>query len=196
MNLLDICKKNHENDAGFCRHYMFLYSLILGMESQNVLEFGSGFSTKCIIEALKLTGGQLTSIEQRNLETQKAFFDQEFISSNSSRWTFVHGDSLSVVPTLPHPAYDVVLHDGSHTGSVVALDINNILPHIKKNGILLIHDTAHSDLGEEMREGIHSSNLSHLKHEICTLPYGYGLTLVKLLESHTTQEVDIKWRKG
>ena len=61
---------------------MFLYSLILGMESENVFEFGSGFSTKCILEALKTTGGKLVSCEKRTIEEQSKHFSQDFLNEH------------------------------------------------------------------------------------------------------------------
>ena len=194
-DLIFICEETHKNNAGFCRHYMLLYSLILGMEAKNVFEFGSGFSTKCIIEALKLTKGKLTSCEQRTLEQQSRFFSPQFLQKNTERWEFIHGNSLIEVPKFNHLPYDVVLHDGSHTPSEVTQDINNILPYMKKGPILITHDTEHPSLGVPMKKGIHNSDLKNYTHELATLPYGYGLTFIRLLESKTSEEVNITWRK-
>jgi len=174
---------------------MFLYSVVLGLEAKNVLEFGSGFSTTCMLQALRLTGGKLTTIEQRSIEEQHLWFNEQTLSDHSGLWSYVQGDSLSTVPSIDHSPYDLVLHDGSHTGSVVVIDINNILPHIKTGGFLLLHDTAHPDLGGEMTHAINSSNLRSMDHEIVTLPYGYGLTLIRLLESKTKEQVNLTWRK-
>jgi len=190
-----ITDQSHKNNTGFCRHYMFLYSIVLGLESKNVLEFGSGFSTTCMLEALHLTGGKLTTIEQRPIAEQHLWFNEKTLSENSNRWSYVEGDSLNTVPSINHSPYDLVLHDGSHTASVVAIDINNILPYIKAGGFLLLHDTTHPELGAEMIHAIKSSNLSSVAHEIVTLPYGYGLTLVRLLESKTNERINLTWRK-
>lgn len=38
MNLKEIIKNHHANDAGFCRHYLALYSMVLGMETKSVFE--------------------------------------------------------------------------------------------------------------------------------------------------------------
>ena len=191
-----ICDQTHKNNTGFCRHYMFLYSLILGMESQNVFEFGSGFSTKCILEALKLTGGKLVSSEQRTLSAQAHFFSTDFLIENKDRWQFLQGNSLTEVPKFNHSFYDVVLHDGSHTPHEVTQDINNILPYMKKGSILITHDTEHPSLGVGMTKGIKGCDIQNYKHEAITLPYGYGLTFMRLLESQNEQEVSISWLKA
>ena len=194
--LSSISNQAHKNNTGFCRHYMFLYSLVLGLESKNVLEFGSGFSTTCILKALKLTGGHLTTFEQRRIEEQELWFSKETLEDKKDSWSYIQGDSLTTIPSHPHSPYDLILHDGSHTGAIVTIDINNALPHLKKGGFLLVHDTTHPDLGQEMRHAIRTSNLSDFDHEICTLPYGYGLTLVRLLQSDTPESIEINWRKN
>tara|TARA_B100001939_G_scaffold251106_1_gene218071 strand:+ start:567 stop:1187 length:621 start_codon:yes stop_codon:yes gene_type:complete len=190
-----ICDQTHKNNTGFCRHYMFLYSLILGMECKNVFEFGSGFSTKCILEALKITGGKLVSAEQRSLRKQAHFFPTHFLTENKDRWRFLQGNSLTEVPKFNHSFYDVVLHDGSHTAHEVAQDINNILPYMKKGSILITHDTQHPSLGPGMANGIKNCDIRNYKHEVLTLPYGYGLTFMRLLESKNNEQVNISWSK-
>ena len=70
-NLDFIVKKHHLNDTGLTRHYLTLYSIVLGMESKNVFEFGTGFSTRAMVEALKLTGGKLTSVDIRSLSVRE-----------------------------------------------------------------------------------------------------------------------------
>ena len=177
--------------GGFTRHYLTLYTIIYGMEAKNVFEFGMGFSTQAMVEALKSTGGKLTTCDARG---KGAFYPEAVFKDAPGNWTFHQGDTLQVVPMLDHSPYDVVLHDGSHQRGQVAADLTNILPHIKKGGLLLVHDTNHHDLGAGMRGGIDDSSLKDYKHERLTLPYSYGLTIIKLLSSKTNEEVKIDWR--
>jgi len=196
-NLDFIVKKHHLNDTGLTRHYLTLYSIVLGMESKNVFEFGTGFSTQAMVEALKLTGGKLTSVDMRPLSVRPDV-PFNFESDNENIWSFHNGNSLDIVPTLDHSeCYDVVLHDGSHTGTEVTLDLNNIAPYVKTGGLVLIHDTAHYDLGAEMRSGVVNSDLiKKYKHDGSTLPYGYGLTMIRILANpHNDKTIDIQWRK-
>jgi len=193
-----IVKKHHLNDTGLTRHYLTLYSIVLGMESKSVFEFGTGFSTQTMIQALKITGGKLTSVDIRPLSIRKDIPDN-FLNDNKDIWSFNEGNSLNVVPTLDHnECYDVVLHDGSHTGTEVTQDLNNIAPYVKSGGLVLIHDTSHYELGPEMRQGVHNSDLiKNYIHDGSTLPYGYGLTIIRLLNNpHNNKSVNITWRKG
>ena len=64
MNILEqIAAKAEKGDTGMSLHYGFLYSCVIGLESKNVFEFGSGFSTHVILHALEKTGGILTSCD-------------------------------------------------------------------------------------------------------------------------------------
>ena len=196
-NLDFIVKKHHLNDTGLTRHYLTLYSIVLGMESKNVFEFGTGFSTQAMVEALKLTGGKLTSVDMRPLSVRPDI-PFNFENDNDHIWSFYEGNSLDVVPTLDHSeCYDVILHDGSHTGIEVTRDLNNIAPYVKSGGLVLIHDTAHYDLGPEMRDGVANSDLiKKYKHDGSTLPYGYGLTIIRLFNNpDNNKSVNILWRK-
>jgi len=196
-NLDFIVEKHHLNDTGLTRHYLTLYSIVLGMESKNVFEFGTGFSTRAMVEALKLTGGKLTSVDIRSLSVREDIPDT-FLDDNKDIWSFHNGNSLDVVPTLDHSeCYDVVLHDGSHTGSEVTKDLNNITPYVKTGGLVLIHDTTHYELGPDMRSGVVNSDLiKKYKHDGSTLPYGYGLTIIRVLANpHNDKTIDIQWRK-
>ena len=63
MNILEeIYEKIDKSDTGFTLHYPMLYSLVLGLESKNVFEFGTGFSTHVILHALAKTGGNLKAV--------------------------------------------------------------------------------------------------------------------------------------
>ena len=192
-----IVEKHHLNDTGITRHYLTLYSIVLGMESKNVFEFGCGFSTRSMVEALKVTGGKITSVDKRPLSEREDIPD-DFVAESKDIWSFCLGDSLDVVPTLDHSeCYDVVLHDGSHTDVEVTKDLNNIAPYVKSGGLVLVHDTAHYDLGPEMRRGLANSDLiKKYKHDGTTLPYGYGLTIVKIFDNpDNNKKVNILWRK-
>lgn len=190
MILNEIYKKVQKSDTGFTLHYPFLYSLVLGMECSNVLEFGSGFSTHCMLHALKKTGGVLRSFDVTNSNENKNITRY---SKRSKNWIFCHGDSNLIFNDFDHPNYDVILHDGSHVGSEVLTDLENAYPLLKKNGILLLHDTMHPTLGQEMMSAFEDFSKDR-NVEFCHLPYGYGLTLIRNQEN-TTNPIELTWEK-
>lgn len=188
--LNEIYEKIDKSDTGFTLHYSMLYSIVLGLESKNVFEFGTGFSTHCILHALERTGGYLTSCDiiHKNLNPNVTQY-----SHNSSRWTFFHANSNILLDTLNHPQYDLILHDGSHIGNEVLVDLEKIYPYLKQDGILITHDTMHHNLGEEMMRAV-IQFAKNKELEMCTLPYGYGLTFFRNIKNKD-DKVKLTWEK-
>jgi len=192
MNILEqIAAKAQRGDTGMSLHYGFLYSCIVGMETKNVFEFGSGFSTHVILHALEKTGGTLTSCDVTNYSDNPNITD---FTKASKRWNFYHGNSNELfADDVEFQQYDVILHDGSHIGSEVLVDLNNIYPYLKHDGILITHDTRHHTLGDGMM-GAAIEFAKDKDLEMCTLPYGYGLTFFRN-KSNVNNSVNLTWRK-
>tara|TARA_B100000085_G_scaffold262819_1_gene268331 strand:- start:2481 stop:3065 length:585 start_codon:yes stop_codon:yes gene_type:complete len=193
MNILEqIAAKAERGDTGMSLHYGFLYSCIVGMESKKVFEFGSGFSTHVILHALEKTGGVLTSVDVTNY-TDNPNVTQ--FSQDSDRWSFYNGNSNDMFADedVEFEQYDVILHDGSHVGEEVLVDLNNIYPYLKHDGILITHDTRHATLGEGMRGAVEEF-AKDKDLETCTLPYGYGLTFFRN-KGNLDNKVNLTWKK-
>jgi predicted O-methyltransferase YrrM len=180
--------------GGFAHHYPFLYSIVIGMESKNVFEFGTGFSTHCILHALEKTKGSLTSCDIQHYSTNQSVSD--YCKANEN-WTFCHGNSNSIFKDIKHSQYDLILHDGSHVGEEVLMDLHNIYPYLKHDGILLIHDTRHPEHGKNIMKAINEFNndkASRNLDDLCTLPYGYGLTIFRNNEN-IENKINLTWSK-
>ena len=192
MNILEqIAAKAQRGDTGMSLHYGFLYSCIVGMETKNVFEFGSGFSTHVILHALEKTGGTLTSCDVTNYSDNPNVTD---FTKASKRWNFYHGNSNELfADDVEFQQYDVILHDGSHISSEVLVDLNNIHPYLKHDGILITHDTRHHTLGDGMM-GAAVEFAKDKDLEMCTLPYGYGLTFFRN-KGNVDNAVNLTWRK-
>ena len=181
----EIFERAHATDGGFCRHYLTLYAVTLGLEPENVFEFGAGNSSKVILSALEQGKGHLYSCDVREFS--------QVLGVSHPQWTFRQGTSRSVISTLgEHRSFDLVLHDGSHEAPEVKNDIRSILPYMKQNGILLLHDTFHTGYG--LMEAAEMA-LEEWPHGKVTLPYGYGLTMIRNLRDTGRGKVSPKWKK-
>lgn len=189
--LFEIYKKTQKSDTGFALHYMFLYSLIQGLECKNVFEFGSGFSTHIILKLFENTSNKLTSCDITHFNKNKNITE---FTTKSNNWCFYHGNSTKIFDSIEHDQYDLILHDGSHIGSEVLIDLNNIYPYLKNNGILLVHDTLHPSLGKHINEVVEIFKKDK-ELESCTLPYGYGLTVIRN-QSNKKHPVRLTWKKN
>ena len=191
MNILeDIFQKSKSASTGFSLHYPFLYSCVLGLESKNVFEFGSGYSTHVILNALEETGGILTSCDVTDYSVNPSITE---FSKNSNRWNFYHGNSTEIFNDIELEQYDLILHDGSHVGEEVLVDLNNIYPYLKHDGILITHDTRHHTLGAGMSKAVNDF-VQDKDVEYATLPYGYGLTFIRN-KANIKNKVELTWRK-
>jgi len=187
----EIIKRHHGSKSGFSRHYLTLYSLVLGLEAKKVFEFGSGFSSKAILEALKHTGGKLITTDLRSIsETGNSTEDL----SKNPNWEYIQGNSLTTLKKLPDVGFDLVLHDGSHEWRVVLRDLRLVIPRMKKNGIILIHDTFHKTKNFRLALAVRLAFL-FVPHESITLPYGYGLTIIRLKRGYGHGEISTSWEK-
>lgn len=173
MSILNkIIENSSEINTGFKKHYLTLYAIVSGMDSKRVLEIGGGLSTPVILEALKITGGQLITCDPREI---KDLGVDENIQSQNPNWTYMKDLSTNVLDKISGQ-FDVVLHDGSHEGKILFKDLRKIWPKIKRGGILLVHDTNHPKL----KNILLATKLALLgsRHQKVTLPYGNGLTIV------------------
>jgi len=165
-----------ELTTGLSPHYMLIYNIVRGLNTEHAFEFGAGLSTHVILSALKHTDGHLIScsMESRELISNKTSHP----IVNNDNWIHYEGYSEKVPSILGDELLlDFALHDGSHSDIVVEKDLLWIKNKIRYNGILLIHDTLHSYCGKKMRTGI-ERGLVGIKHEKVTLPYGFGLTII------------------
>jgi len=174
--------------TGLSPHYMLIYNIVRGLDTQNSFEFGAGLSTHVILSALFHTSGKHISCsrESRNTIENKSFF----LILNNSSWTHYLDLSENMPKKIDKDlSFEFVLHDGSHSASTVEGDLNWIKRKIKYNGILVIHDTLHSYCGPEMRAGI-KAGLSNFNYEKVTLPYGFGLTIICIKDNEHLGKVN------
>jgi len=171
----------HSRSGGMALHYMTLYSLVLGVEAKNVFEFGGGFSSRVILEALEETGGKLISCDPQT--------DEELEMTSHPKWTHHQMKSNKALKMLkPDDMFELVFHDGSHRWDVLKKDIKGILPHIKRNGLIVVHDTIEYGKHYDLQKG-----LKIFKKERLTLPYGCGLTIIRNRKGK--EDLNLKWEQ-
>lgn len=178
--------------SGFTLHYMTLYSIICGMEAKNVFEFGCGYSSQVLLDALSHTGGKLITNEMRDIKDTGN--NPALLDIFKDRWTYLQKRSDEALKNdIKGEKFDVVLHDGAHEPQIVMKDIRKIVKHMKQDALLLVHDTNHKAfpyLPWAVRLG-----LFPYRYELCTLPYGYGLTIVRLKSNLGNGKVELTWKK-
>ena len=164
-----------KRELGLASHYLFLYSAVIGVGAKQVFEFGTGLSTRVILEGLKQTGGSLNSC---STEDRKSIVERHSVP-DVEEWRHHQGLSEEMVSTLELPPLDLVLHDGAHNAPVVEADLRAVFPKLKQYGLLLLHDTQHSYTGSAMRVAV-KKVVQDFDVSLVTLPYGFGLTIFRV----------------
>ena len=177
-DVVELCART---DLGLAPHYAFLWSAVVGVEAQRVFEFGAGGSTAVILDALRSCGGKLHTASTDPVRETERF---NIRAEDKERWMYIKGLSERLYDTQG-PVFDLVLHDGSHTGGVVEADLTWILPQVRQFGLVLVHDTQYERCREGMcravkqamwaAESEHGMEFSHT-----TLPYAAGLTIIRV----------------
>lgn len=160
--------------------------LIRSNSAKRVLEFGTclGYSTVWIAQALKETGGRLTSVEYREdlYEITKRNIE---LAGLSDVVELILGDASEVINTVKGP-FDVILQDSDK--SLYSPMLEKCIRITRKNGLIIADDVLFKPMGipEKFSEPVHEylkkvSSDKRLYNTI--LPIGDGLAIsIKLCD--------------
>lgn len=180
-DLSPIVARAHGAETGFARHYLSLYAMVLGLRAKRVCEFGAGFSTVTILKALEVTGGTLVTNDQRPRDQINV--PEDLFANSESRFEYARGSADEFLPRLKKEAFDLVLHDGSHEFWQVFRDLRAVLPRVKRDGLVLVHDTNHPTFPYLKYAVTLALWVTGTRYEKMSLPYGCGLAVVRVLSS-------------
>jgi predicted O-methyltransferase YrrM len=185
--------------TGLAPYYPLLYSLVIGMGAKDVFEFGTGESTVILFDAVRQTGGRLLwcspdpvpeqgggPVRDTSLAWRVALMRPHFHFNCTS--------AEALAQLKDEDAFDLVLHDGSHSAEVITADLLGILPRVRDGGLVLIHDVLHSYVGEQMRAGVGHAlrhELGFVRVDTVTLPFAFGLQILQVSAPHGNTPVSI-----
>ena len=177
-----------ERKLGLALHYPLLHAALIGLDAKSTLEFGAGGSTRVFLEALPCdaTHYSISTETGQEIAARHGFRGARGMLPSAvdglawrPMWFHLHGLSEKHREVVM-PWFDLILHDGSHAADVVADDIAWAWPHLRPFGLLMVHDTQHSYVGVEMREGVRRGlEKAGARFTVTTLPYGFGLTIIR-----------------
>lgn len=192
-NIENVIDEHLNGKGGFTRHYLTLFSLVVGMESKKVLELGAGFSSRVILTALEQTGGKLITCDNRSVE-KKGLTDA--MQEHSNIWEYNEMNSRDFLPKLKNEKFDLVLHDGAHDFKNVILDLRKIVPKVRRNGLIVVHDTFHPGLQRRFLITAVKIGMFPHRYEMVTLPYGCGLSIIRKKSGKKSEAFEAKWSKN
>ncbi|WP_242877005.1 O-methyltransferase [Alkaliphilus peptidifermentans] len=119
--------------------------LTRSINAKRVLEFGTclGFSTICIGEALKETGGRLISVE-KNIDMYEETKKNIKLAGVSEVVELICGDAGKVIEEVKGP-FDIILQDSSKELYTTMLE--NCIDITRKGGLIIADDTLFKPMG-------------------------------------------------
>ena len=129
-------------------HLETLYFIVKEFDCRNILEIGTGagYSTLAMAEATK---GIVTTIDIN--ECGQAQDMIIFDNGLGHKVNFIQGDS---VKSFPKGFYDLILIDGDHSAEKVRKELEALIPYLRENGFLILHDSCNPKWGKGILEAV------------------------------------------
>jgi len=186
-NFSDLLMKWFHDEYSTSKHLLTLYSIVLGLKAQNVVEVGFGRSTLIIVSALRLTGGKLYSCDRYDYNS--------YIPKEYCQIDFTIGDAKTLLKKIDFGVDFVFLdylssRERSAESCVKA--IYRFLKHLKTNGILAVHDSIESQYNVKNAFKVLKKDKNL---EVLSLSYNYGLGLIRNLNKSKYGEIKDGWKK-
>jgi len=177
------------NDAySTSRHLLTLYSVARGLNAQNILEVGFGRSSFVLMRAAAENHGYLCTCDRRDF--------RYLLTPEEQRVTTYVCDKVEALWNGGYHGFDFAFLDyfSSKTCSCAycVAELSQCIARMRQNGIIAVHDTL------QQYEGIHAAVSEILKRpdmEGVTLPFGYGLTLMRCLAPSAHGAIHDSFRK-
>ena len=169
--------RNFAGNGSSSKHLLTIYSMVVGLNAKTIIDLGVGATTRALRGAAELTGGTVYSVDRSEEHYG------EMLAKQTPTWKMFIGMSDDFFASLPADlTFDFVMHDAAHDYARVKRDLEAILPRMKTFGLICIHDTQHSVLGEGMYRAVREATEGK-PVTTTTLPYCSGMTIIRTEES-------------
>lgn len=161
------------------KHLLTLYSIARGLQAKKIVEIGFGRSSFVLAKAAFENKGEFLTCDQRD-------FSYLLNETERSVTTFVQGNSDVLWQQLEEGVdfafLDYFSAPGIHKDFVIH-ELNMCLHYLKENGIIAIHDTIVEKYNIDQALDHFKTKWRGLRPnidlEICSLPFNYGLGLIR-----------------
>jgi len=189
------------DDYSTSKHALVLYSMAIGLKAKTIVEVGFGRSTLALLLAVEHlrqseVDSNLICCDRYDYSSYLHVMDTEI---DKSMITFVVGDAKSLIRPLHGKlsnGIDFMFLDyfssRERSAESTYKAIHRFLPYMRQNGIIAVHDTIEKkyfvkDAFKCLRE---DKNL-----EVMSLPYNYGLGLIRKLDKSEYGKIEDNWKK-
>ncbi len=170
------------------RHLLTLYSITKGLSAKTVLEIGFGRSSFVLIRAVYENGGHFYTCDSRDfsylLSESERSVTTYLCDQSAICWQKVRGADFAFLDYFSDPRIPAVFCKN---------EINRCLNIMKKNGIIAVHDVFSDEY--PLKEAFNSLLTDRSDIELITLPYAYGLGLIRYKGESKCGEVKDEFKR-
>jgi hypothetical protein len=175
-----------QKSASFSKHLLIIYSLAIGLNAKKIIDLGIGSTTRVLRMAVKETKGIVWSCD---CDAQRY---STLLASQDAQWKLFLQPSEIFLKNI-QPPIDFVVHDAAHDYFQVKLDLELILPKMKRFGIICVHDSQQPYLGHDILSAIRDAT-HNWKVSITTIPFNAGLSIIRLEEGGSQDIIPVSNR--
>ena len=181
------------NDSySISKHLYTLYSIARGINAKNIVEIGFGRSSFVLARAAAENKGKFITCDTRDFSY--LLNDQE-----KKVTTFIHNKSDFVWEEVKETGIDFAFldyfSDGELSPKFVIREIKKCINLMKTNGIIVIHDTVVEKYAISKVMGNKKLLGKRKDLEIISLPYNYGLGLIRITGKSDYGRLDDQFNK-
>jgi len=173
----DIMMKWFNDKYSTSKHLLILYSIAIGLNAKNILEIGGGRSTCVLSRAAKENNGKMTHGDICNinylLSEQEKKVTKFFLGKSDLIWEIDEGYDFAFLDYFSEKDKKVFYIEN---------EINKCIKKMKKNGVIAIHDVFVKKYSN-IKMAIHKVVKKRKDVEYITIPFNYGLGLIRCLEN-------------
>jgi len=147
-------RPQHLVESSWLEHAPFAFWLIQNQKPKKIVELGSfnGFSLFCFCQGIKnsgLEGTEIYAIDTWQGDEHTSYYDNKIfnkVSQTASRdypgiCNLIRSTFDNALSSFDDDSIDLLHIDGLHTYEAVKHDFESWLPKLKKNAVILFHDT-------------------------------------------------------
>jgi len=161
---------------GTSKHLLILYSLVIGLKAKFIVDLGMGQTTGALRAAALETGGVVYTCDFDRRRHESVLSEQD------EHWRLYLESSSSFLKKLPEVPIDFAMHDAAHDYLNVRLDLEAILPRMRRFGLICVHDTQQPDLSRDMLAAIRDATQNY-PVSMTNLPFNAGLAIIRVESS-------------
>ena len=133
-----------QKDTDINEHLMNLYNIPVQIGAKTIVEIGAGESTLALTAAANKTEGQFYSIDLKAASVNRSTPGASESLKSEHRYHLIEGDDMEIVKTWDKEI-DFLFIDSSHTYQHTKAEIKAWFPFVKRDSVIMMHDTNHSD---------------------------------------------------